>query len=84
MRTLIGSHFDYQGHEWVLIEVLEEEAQLVLSDPKRHATIQANLYGQAARRGPRIRLIPLFGETTDSLSTELLELLATKIHPASP
>ena len=80
IRPLIGSHFDYLGHNWVLIEVLEDEAQLVLSDPTSHAIIQGNLYGQASRRVAETLMVPLFKDTPDSLSDELIELLAHRIH----
>lgn len=79
MRALIGSHFRHLGREWVLHEVLADEGVLVLADPSNKAVIQTNLFGEPSRKGPETVLIPLFGKTPDSLSEELLELLANKV-----
>lgn len=79
MRSLIGSRFNHLGREWVLHEVLADEEVLVLADPSNKAIIQENLFGEPSRRGPETVLIPLFGEVPDTLSEELLELLANKV-----
>ncbi len=79
MRALIGSRFTHLGKEWVLHEVLADEGVLVLSDPSDHTIIQANLFGEPSRKGPETVMIPLFGQAPESLSEELLELLANKL-----
>ncbi len=79
IRSLIGSHFNHLGREWVLHEVLADEGVLVLSDPSNKAIIQENLFGEPSRKGPETVLIPLFGKVPDTLSEELLELLANKV-----
>ncbi len=79
MRALIGSHFRHLGREWVLHEVLADEGSLVLSDPSSKTIIQTNLFGEPSRKGPETVMIPLFGKVPDTLSDELLELLANKI-----
>jgi len=79
MRSLIGSHFNHLGKEWVLHEVLADEGILVLADPSNKAIIQENLFGEPSRKGPETVLIPLFGKVPGSLSEELLELLANKV-----
>lgn len=79
IRSLIGSRFNHLGKEWVLHEVLADEGVLVLSDPSNRAIIQENLFGEPSRRGPETVLVPLFGQVPDSLSEELLELLANKV-----
>ncbi|WP_428604607.1 hypothetical protein [Sedimenticola sp.] len=81
MRSLIGSHFNHLGKEWVLHEVLADEGALVLSDPSNSSVIQANLFGEPSRKGPETVMIPLFGKASNTLSEELLELLANKIGP---
>ncbi|MCW8889935.1 MAG: hypothetical protein OQL20_04670 [Sedimenticola sp.] len=79
IRTLIGSHFMYEGREWVLHEVLSDEGSVVLADPSSQAIIQANLFGEPSRKGPETTLVPLYGDTPDTLSDALLELLSNKI-----
>lgn len=79
MRGLIGSRFTHLGRVWVLHEVLADEGVLVLSDPSNDTIIQANLFGEPSRKGPETVLVPLFGQVPDSLSEELLELLANKL-----
>jgi hypothetical protein len=81
MRTLIGSHFNHLGREWVLHEVLADEGSVVLADPSSQAIIQTNLFGEPSRKGPETITLPLFGNTPDSLSEELLELLSNKVIP---
>ncbi len=79
IRSLIGSHFNHLGKEWVLHEVLADEGVLVLADPSNKAVIQTNLFGEPSRKGPETILIPLFGKVPDTLSDELMELLANKL-----
>lgn len=83
LRKLIGCHFFHLGREWVLHEVLGDEGSVVLSDPTRQSIIQANLFGEPSRKGPETVILPLFGEQPDTLSDELLELLANKVVPPS-
>ncbi len=78
IRSLIGSRFHHLGKTWLLIEVLSGEQQLVFVDTDKSGPIQADQYGQPLRRGPNNLLVPLFGEIPDSLSEELLEILANK------
>lgn len=80
IRPLIGSHFDYLGHEWMLLEVLADEQQLVLASADHEATIQANLYGQPSRRVPETVMIPLYGSDGETFSEEFLELLSHRLH----
>ena len=79
IRILIGSHFMHEGREWVLHEVLSDEGSVVLADPSSQAVIQANLFGEASRKGPETVIVPLYGDSPDSLSEALLELLSNKI-----
>ncbi|WP_260291676.1 hypothetical protein [Sedimenticola hydrogenitrophicus] len=83
IRSLIGSHFNHLGKEWVLHEVLADEGVLVLADPSNKAVIQTNLFGEPSRKGPETILIPLFGKGPDTLSDELMELLANKVGSGS-
>ena len=69
------------GREWVLHEVLGDEGSVVLSDPTCQSIIQTNLFGEPSRKGPETVILPLFSELPDTLSDELLELLANKVVP---
>lgn len=81
IRPLIGNHFIHLGREWELIEVLADEGAVVLSDPSRRSVIQTNLFGEPSRRGPETVLVPLYGNDQDTLSEELIELLANRVSP---
>lgn len=83
IRPLIGTHFMHLGREWELIEILADEGTVVLSDPSRRAVIQTNLFGEPSRKGPETVLVPLYGnDDQDTLSEELIELLANRITPS--
>jgi len=82
IRPLIGNHFIHLGREWELIEVLADEGAVVLSDPSRRAVIQTNLFGEPSRKGPETVLVPLYGSDQDTLSDELIELLANRVTPS--
>ena len=79
IRSLVGSHFNYLGKTWLLIEVLTDEGKLVLADAAQNAPIQVDQYGQPLRRAPETLLIPLFDADSEAYSEELLEILANKL-----
>ncbi len=79
IRSLVGSHFNYLGKTWLLIEVLADEGKLVLADAAENAAIQVDQYGQPLRRAPETCLIPLFDADSGAYSEELLEILANKL-----
>ena len=79
LRPLIGKHFKHLGREWELIEVLADEGAVVLADPANSSVIQTNLFGEPSRKGPETVLVPLYGSSHDTLSEELIELLANRV-----
>lgn len=79
IRPLIGKHFMHLGREWQMIEVLSDEGAVVLADPSNNAVIQTNLFGEPSRKGPETVLVPLYGSSHNTLSEELIELLANRI-----
>ena len=78
MRSLIGSRFTYLHRDWVLIEVLGNEGQLVLSALQGTAPIQPDQYGQPSRRVPENLTIPVFSQDGESLSEDAMMLLEQK------
>ena len=77
LRKLIGRRCRHLGHSCTLIEVLAEEALLVLSCEEGTAPIQADQFGQPFRRAGETRQIPLLCGDGENLSDEALELLAS-------
>ena len=77
MRGLIGRHFDYLGERWTLIEVLADDGTVVLCRANA-ATIQADQYGRANRRCAETMMVPILSDDGETLSSQLMELLASK------
>jgi hypothetical protein len=78
LRNIVGQRFQYLGKNWMAIDILPDEGRLVLAASDAGNPIQADQYGQPTRRSPETLMIPLYGETEETLSEELLELLANR------
>ncbi|HXH04071.1 MAG TPA: hypothetical protein VNN09_12225 [Candidatus Competibacteraceae bacterium] len=59
LRALIGCTLSYRGQPCPIIEVLEEGPALVLEESGASA-IQANQYGEASRRAPRVHTVSVW------------------------
>ncbi len=79
MRKLIGTRFNYLQQTWVLIDVLEQEENLILSSLDQFAPIQADQYGQATRRVPETLSVRMSEPGGEGYSEDMLELLSGKI-----
>ncbi len=77
LRKLIGHHCHHLGQHCTLIEILAEEAMIILRCEGGTTPIQADQFGQPFRRAAETRQIPLLDEDGENLSAELLDLLAT-------
>jgi hypothetical protein len=77
LRKLIGHHCQHLGQRCTLIEILAEEAMIILRCEGGTAPIQTDQFGQPFRRAAETRQIPLLDEDGENLSAELLDLLAT-------
>ncbi len=75
LRSLIGTHVNWQGQEHIIIEVLEDEAALVLKSTQQPGIIQPDQYGEAHRRVPSTLTLPVYtnAEKTE-LSSDFIEL----------
>ena len=78
MRSLIGSHFTYLQRDWILVEVLRDEGELILSALQGSAPIQPDQYGQPSRRVTENLSISVFSEDGESLSEDVMMLLEQK------
>lgn len=76
LRRLIGRDCSYLGRRCRLVELLADEGTLVLETREGMPPIQTDLYGQAAYRANEVMHIPIFAEDRESISDDLLELLA--------
>lgn len=77
LRKLIGRRCRHLGQCCTLIEILGEEAEIVLRCEGGIAPIQTDQFSQPFRRAVETRQIPLLDEDGENLSAELLDLLAT-------
>ncbi|HKJ94286.1 MAG TPA: hypothetical protein VKA32_01500 [Gammaproteobacteria bacterium] len=59
LEALIGSEVRFRGRRLTVVEVLSERPALVLSETDGASGIQANQFGEAARRAPRTWTIPV-------------------------
>ncbi len=60
LRSLIGTHVNWQNQEHVIIEVLEDEIALVLRSTLQGGTIQPDQHGEAHRRVPSTTTLPVY------------------------
>ena len=82
-RKMIGAEFNWEGCLCVLVEVLVDEAELVLECTGSEATIQQDQYGRPCRRSQAVRQISIFDEK-GAYSPEVLELLETENRTLNP
>jgi hypothetical protein len=59
LRHYLGRNVTYQGSIYEIIEVLDEPPTLILQDSEEHTTIQADQHGEAHRRVPQTRTVPI-------------------------
>ncbi|MES9844126.1 MAG: hypothetical protein ABW162_15160 [Candidatus Sedimenticola sp. PURPLELP] len=76
LRQLIGNHVRYLQQNWTLIEILADQGAIVLSSLDSESPIQADQYGQPARRSPETLLVPLFDANTDNYTEEAMEIFS--------
>jgi hypothetical protein len=76
LRALIGRRFCYGGEDWLVIDVLADDDAVVLQRVGTSSgPIQADLYGQAARRVSDTLVLPVSGDSPDQLSQDIIDLL---------
>jgi hypothetical protein len=80
LRHYLGRSVTYQGSVYEIIEVLDEPLALVLQDAEQHTTIQADQHGEAHRRVPQTRTVPIPIDEKDhyDLSEVGIELLTNE------
>jgi hypothetical protein len=74
LGNLLHRRVTYQGVECRIIEILDEGPALVLQDCRHESVIQANQYGEASRRVPRLFTVSLLNVRRDALNPALTEL----------
>ena len=74
LRGMIGLKVRYQGCSCQVIEVLEDGPSLVLQGCKPVSTIQANQFGDANRRVPETKTIPVLTPDHKELHAMFLSL----------
>ena len=80
MRTLLGERFNLGGQVYTLIEILADEACVVLRGNGREEPIQLDQFGRPSRRTGTLEMVPVFAADGEALSEELLELLASRVR----
>ena len=74
LRNLIGKKVDHHGVTCEIIEILEDGPMLILRDCELHPIIQADQHGEAHRRVPTTRTIPIYCHDKQDFTHHFLEL----------
>lgn len=74
LRACIGREVVCAGERCVIIEVLEDGPMLVLSCLSGATAVQPNQHGEANRRVPRTRTVPVINHADGGLHPEFLRL----------
>ncbi len=74
LRGMIGLEVRHQGKCCIVIEVLEDGPSLVLQSCEDPSTIQANQFGDANRRVPQTKTIPVLTPDQTELHALFLAL----------
>ncbi len=76
LSKLVGRPCSYQGQRCLLIELLQAEAAVVLRCEEALPPIQGDQFGHATRRAAETHWLPIFSADGQTLSPEMLDLLA--------
>jgi hypothetical protein len=79
LRDQIGTHGQYNGHDFELIEILEQEPAVVLRDCSDQHTIQNDMHGEAHRIVAKTHTVPLFSEVSYKLHPVIEEFFSPHI-----
>lgn len=82
-RKLIGRRCSHLGRSCTLIEILAEEALIILRCEGGKSPIQADQFGRPFRRAEETRQIPLLEKDGGNLSAEALDLLLSMTDDAA-
>lgn len=74
LRACIGREVICAGEPCIIIEVIEDGPTLVLSCQNGTTVVQANQHGEATRRVPRTRTVPVFSVDTGLPHPDFLKL----------
>ncbi len=76
LRRLLGRRCRHLGRPCTLLDILTEEAAIVLRCDGGTPPIQTDQFGRALRRAHETELVPLFDTGGGGLSADALDLLA--------
>ena len=74
LRSLIGVKVEHNGIVCEVIEILEDGPSLILQDCELHPIIQPDQHGEAHRRVPTTRTIPIYSPDGSEFTHHFLEL----------
>jgi len=74
LRSLIGVKVEHNGVTCEIIEILEDGPTLILQDCELHPVIQADQHGEAHRRVPTTRSMPVLNQDGAEFTSHFLEL----------
>ena len=76
LRACIGREVMFEGECYRIMDILNDaNPVLVLSNDHSDPVIQANQHGEATRRVPPIRTVPVFGAEDGQVHPALLKLI---------
>lgn len=74
LREMIGTRVRFENRCWEIVEILEDGPAIILQDCDQHTVIQPDQHGEAHRRVPSTRTIPIFTPEGQTLSTVFLSM----------
>ncbi|WP_406672005.1 hypothetical protein [Natronospira sp.] len=74
LEALIGRQVHYLGHDWQVIEILEEELAIVLQATDNSERILANAHGEPVRALPDVITLPVADPDGGGLNPALREM----------
>ncbi|MGA0937906.1 MAG: hypothetical protein ACO3SM_07940 [Sedimenticolaceae bacterium] len=81
LEQLRGTHFRYLSDDWVLIDILYDDDQVVLQrhKPEDANPLQSSQYGEVKRRIPETVSLPISDEDNLGFSDALMLLLQGRV-----
>ncbi len=74
LRSLIGTRVEHEGMVCEIIEILEDDPALILQECEIHTIIQADQHGEAHRRVPTTRTVPILNPDRTEYNPAFLNL----------
>jgi hypothetical protein len=81
LEQLRGAQFHYLSEDWILIDILYDDDQVVLqrNKPENANPLQSSQYGEVKRRIPETLSLPISDDDNEGFSDALMLLLQGRV-----